>query len=232
MLGNIRTQRSTAIETLDDWVGIENITGYSIDELREKLRSVSETGLGPGEVSILEAIWHEYGQVESEQLLARYSFGIYLESNRDRAFAAIDKCFTQGWIQFITNHFCDQMRCELIDGGYLILTGLFGPNYLVDPLGLISFTKRGAALYQRWIDYYSPIDEVHCSLIVNSNGFHTIYGTTVQACRNVISGEFEYLIEEESPIRIGRWCDRWWNRFEQGFQIRFRASCRWEDGHF
>jgi len=219
-------------KTQDDWDDIELIEGCNNDNkdlFRKELERVRETGLGPWEISIMEAIWYDYGQVDNKQLLASNAFGVYLDKNTARAFAAIEKCFAEGWIHFLTTEFLEQIHQELVDGGYLIPNGLIGQGPSIDPhgQGLISYTKRGADLYHRWLNF-DPADSVgHWCVVRGTDGFDIAYGTTLEESQCPIELDMERVIDMEPPIQIGRWCDRWWNRFERGYHIRYRTSVEW-----
>lgn len=190
---------------------------------RTALKRVADIGLGPWEISILDAIWFDYGQVRDKQVLASTSFGRYFNQNSGKAYEAIEKCFANRWIQFLTKEFVDRMLHELTDGGYLMPRGLIGHHRQCESsVGLISFTEEGAAVYHRWLDF-DPATEGHWCIGDESEGFCAAYGTTLEACEFPVNESVEQVIEREPAMEIGRWCDRWWNRFQQGFRIRYRT---------
>ena len=215
-----------SIQADNEWDEIE-VLPYCPDDnkrreyYRQKLARVSDTGLGPWEISIFDAIWFDYGQLRTKEELARRAFPIHLDKHPTKAFAAIEKCFSAEWIQFLTVDFLDRMQRELADSGYLIPKGLVGHE---SPIGLISFTHSGASLYQRWIEFDPAApDAEHWCVADDTNGFYAAYGTTVDQCEFPIN-ESESVVEREPAVQIGRWCDRWWNRFERGFRIRYRTT--------
>lgn len=212
----------------ESWDEIEVIPYFDVpnrEVTREALDRVADSGIGPWEISILEAIWYDYGQVESEQQLTQRAFPSHSKKYPDKAAAAIKKCFAEDWIQILTVNFLDHMHQELVDEGYLMPNGLIGQEYLteISPVGLISFTKSGASLYRRWVEF-DPVGEWHFCVVGDTNGFGASYGTTLDACEYSIEDDHLKIIEREPPIRIGKWCNRWWNRFESGFKIRFRTA--------
>lgn len=211
----------------NNWDDIEILTGWSDcnnEYFKAALQRVSYMDVGPWELSILEAIWFDYGQVRDKRTLASISLGRYFDQYPDKSQIAVEKCFANGWIQSLTAEFVDRKQQELIDGGYLMPNGLIG-HYRNDEslVGLISFTEPGAALYQNWLEF-DPIREWHWCIGDDAEGFCVSYGTTLDACEYPINESVEQVIHRESAIEIGRWCDRWWNRFEKGFRIRYRTK--------
>jgi hypothetical protein len=216
-------------EPWDEWNLLEGyecgLTGVS----PAQLLLASDSGIGPWEISILEAIWYGFGKVRTKEALAKRAFGTQLSRNPIKGWAAIEKCFDEGWIQFLTQDFLDRMRRELIDAGYLILGGSIDQDPLtVNPIGIISFAERGAKFYLHFLDDFKShhVDSYvtfssHATWSDDSDGFLTAYGTSIEECRLLID---YFIVDQEAPAEeIGRWCSNWWLRFEHGYRIRFKG---------
>lgn len=222
------------MQTNDDWDDVEALdycNEDNKDHLKMQLERISATGAGAWEIAILDAISYDYGQVNDKAALARTAFGKNQLRHPTKAVAAVDKCFAERWIQFLTAEFLEQKQEELLTGGYLMPRGLIG-HYRTEesPVGLISFTERGAALYHQWIEFDPNSEDGHWCLTGDTEGFDISYGSTLSACEYPVDNCSYPVIEREPAIAIGRWCDCWWNRFEHGYRIRFRYISPWPNG--
>lgn len=209
----------------NEWCLLEGNSSVTDEEADNLHREAAQLGVNAWELSILEAIWYRYGQVESKELLADRAFGRSAARDPKSANAAIERCFEKSLIHFLTAEFLQGMRDELRLGGYLMPLGLIGSGsefYGFSDEGTISFTRSGASLFQTWIGFDTKID--HWADGFHSDGTRAIYGTSIYACK-MTSGW------EEPAIAVGPWCDRWWNRFESGFRMRRTtfASDYWPD---
>lgn len=177
--------------------------------------------LGPWELSIFKAIWYDYGQVRNIEMLERNAYGFYREIAPDEARWHTERCFEQGWIQRLDEGFVQTRHAELETGGYLMVRGLIGDHERrnEDLSGLISFTVAGAELYLRFLEQTPDSDHWAITYCSDDETATDVYGTSIAQCEWAIWSEPEP-IRRDPPVPIGRWCDRWWQRFESGFRMR------------
>ncbi len=199
------------------------------DVLAAEAARASKLGIGPWELHVFESIWYGHGQVLSKELLADRAFGIYASEYPMQTAAAIRRCFAEDWVQFLTRDFLDAMAKELVEEGYLTpscLIGFYDTQSFGDttnPVGVISFTRRGASLYLKWLGLGpDSLNSDHLALADNDDGTMTAYGTSVAACESAFDADADRIVEQSDPEAIGRWCDRWWLRFESGYRITVR----------
>jgi hypothetical protein len=193
-----------------------------LEQLAERGR---QFGITAWDDAIFEAIWYDSGYIRDEESLAQVAFGFHRHDLPEVSEAAIQRCFDLGWIQVLDACFIRRMSTELATLGYLMPNGLFGlVGDEVDEqcLGLISFTESGVEFLKRWIAYDT---DCHWALTQNRDaGVWMAYGVTLEACEDAM---WDHLNQGEvirhSTDRIGRWSDRWWNRFESGYCICFTA---------
>ena len=203
------------------------------------VKHAAELGLTPWELSIFTAIHYGYGQVESKEKLADRSHGTH--RNNAKSGTAIERCFREGWIQFVTAEFEQELRQELHDGGYALVNGLFGHDALREiqggsVAGIISFGRRGAAIWKEWGNTGSNEEEPwpwHWASGFDPDGSSVVYGITIEACKIPLENiwndsSFEHPFTREPVVPTGRWCDRWWQRFESGFRVRYSCHSRCE----
>lgn len=169
------------------------------------------------ELTDFDAIWYGQGQGKDRDFLARNAFGLFVRRNPQAIESTIDRCFREGWIQYLTSGFILEMQQEIQHGGYLTPNGLFGEK-LMNELKMvdhISFTRMGVSMYMDFFDSLRPMPRSsHTVMRVVGDTSYT-YTTSLKEC--VHSKEIPPDCEVES---IGRWCDRWWQRFESGYCIR------------
>lgn len=202
----------------DEW---RNSTLYlpdSDDELAKVVRRAKDLGLSARELAIFQAIWYDYGQVPSKEILAHNAFGSLEQSKVTRA---IERCFDDGFIQFVTADFLLEMKAELDAGGYLVTNSLIGS--FEENVGLISFTRAGVDLYQKWIEFVPAQAEYWACGLQISSPFE-IYGTSEELCISALPSDPVEFILEAPAGPIGRWCDRWWNRFERGYRLTYTVT--------
>jgi hypothetical protein len=198
----------------------------SADEVAEFERRRAELDIGPWELTIMESIWYDYGQVASREEFIKLSLGTYLNDNPKVAMAALERCFAEGWIEFLTAEFVAEMAQELNRGGYLTPRGLIGlESSDADCIGRVSFTRAGAKLFmQFWrIDPESE-DPNHWCIADwrRSDGWRWVYGTSLDAIEMALS--CSTVLVRHPPEPVGRWCDRWWQRFECGLRMRYQVQ--------
>lgn len=187
----------------------------------------AEFRVTPWELTIFDAIWYDFGQVNSKEMLADRCFGVSKTEYPSKVKVAIERCFDEGWIQFVTAEFLNEMKAELQSGGYFISRGLIGEFYEDHGKsieGLISFTRRGASIFQQWIGFYPQLPDLfHWTHGLDCDGRPAIFGTTALACISAVphGAAEENQVPDHEPVPIGRWCDRWWNRFEHGYKLRY-----------
>ncbi len=182
-----------------------------------------DLGLHPHDLAIFQAIHFDYGQVEERSSLAHRS---------SVAEDAVDRCFQQGWIQVVTTEFEDKMRSELHREGYVLVAGLFSREILREirgesVAGIISFTRVGAELWNRWQRDDNEPGE-HWAVGFDREQTRAAFGTTVNAVTFAMTSVWESSSLEHPFTRgvvedSGPWCDCWWQRFQGGFQIHY--SC-------
>lgn len=188
----------------------------------------AEIGVTPWDLAVFDSIWHGHGQVPSTELLVDRAFGNRAIRCPDKAAESVQKCFREGWIQFLTSGFLEKMKADLDAEGYLTPTGIvdaYNEEMGISNVGLISFTKDGADRYLSWLNGGSSIQlREHWALGVDVDGSAAVFGTSIDECEGAIApsyGDPEICVALEPASKIGRWCDHWWNRFEQGYKIRY-----------
>lgn len=202
-----------------NWEGLARLKSHS-----------AKLNLTPWELAIFDAIWYGHGQVIFRELLDSRAFGTASERFPEKAKAAIERCFDENWIQFLTRDFLQNMQDELETAGYLVLSGIVGSgfeNEVETAVGLISYTRRGASLSMEWLND-PPQPREHWTFGEDANG-EFVCGTSIEHCRWALwtgPASPEDLIANEPPVKIGRWCDRWWDRFESGYKLRFTRQSR------
>ena len=213
----------------NEWELMEFFSCYTEVVLAEITARATELGVGPWELAILESIQYDFGQVPSKEMLANRAFGCFEEKNPFRAKEAIERCFDEGLVQFLTRDFLDAMAKELVEEGYLTPNGLIGSYYdesgddTTNPVGLISFNRCGASLYLQWLGIGPDAPDIdHWAWGENEDGWSTAYGTSIASLEVPLDGVADRIVDREAPAIIGRWCDRWWRRFENGYQVRVR----------
>lgn len=201
----------------NEWLLFESYAICSCADLADFERRATALGINAWEAAIFESIWYGHGQVPSKDLLADRAFGVFKDKTPSKAADAIERCFSEGLIHFLTAEFLLEMQAELDLGGYLQPRGLIGEDE--DEVGLISFTRRGADLYQKWIEF-DPATSEHWALGPQCE----IYGTSEEWCNYALpTHPTEYVIDGPA-VPIGRWSDRWWNRFESGYLLRYAIA--------
>lgn len=209
----------------DEWELLEAIEPGIQSVSGEQLRIAREANLGAWEFAIFEAIWYGFGQERTKEILAQRAFGIFLERNPNRAWSAIEKCFDEGFVQFLTPDFLDRMWQELLNSGYLVLNDAV-ENCVSrdDAIGRISFTEKGADFYRRWL---GGVKHHLAAGPDEQDGWKVAYGTTIEECEREVYSEYDLndgieTTAMDPPVKIGRWCDCWWRRFESGYRIRYQ----------
>jgi len=179
-------------------------------------------GLGPWELSIFEAIRYDYGQVRQIDEPERCAYGFYQKLLPDEARRHTKRCFEEGWIQRLDQEFLDARRAELEAGGYLMARGLIGSDDEARDdgiVGLLSFTIPGAHLYLRFCNRTADSEHWAMASCEDDATATDVYGTSIEQCREAASFE-STPVRHEEPLPVGRWCDRWWLKFESGFRMR------------
>lgn len=218
----------------NEWHVIEGFEAVPDDVIERSAKRASELGVGPWELAILESISYGYGQVESKERMANYAFGLSRFKNPPRAAKAIERCFREGWVQHLTMYFLSEMRQELRRGGYELANGLIGrveqTNWSdhcdfedvfawsndTELVGLISFTRAGASIFERWEG--NERDGGHWAIRRLSDDTDIVYGTSHAAIDDVLIGSYRRIIRQEPETPIGPWCDCWWRRFPNGYR--------------
>jgi hypothetical protein len=226
-------------DTLDEWQMLYGFDDGFSDSNRLLVQSTTEPGLTAWELSIFQAIHYGYGQVEQTEVLARYSHGGH--ETDPKSAAAIQRCFDEEWVQIVTTEFETEMRRELGDGEYFIPNGLFGHSILHEiqgrsVAGIISFGRRGAALWNAWGKQEETENDPwggHWACGYDPDGGSVLYGQTVELCKNMLSeifaeSSFKHPFTREPIVPVGCWCDRWWQRFERGYRVRFSSRNQFE----
>lgn len=208
----------------NEWQLFEGYAICSCADLTDFERCATALGINAWEAAIFESIWYGHGQVSSKDLLADRAFGIYQAKNPSKATQAIDRCFADGLIQFLTADFLLAMKTELDAGGYLQPGGLVGAaENDMDAVGLISFTRRGVDLYQKWIEF-DPATSEHWAIGPQIHSPFEIYGTSEEWCAHALPAyPIDYVLNGPA-VQIGRWSDRWWNRFESGYRLTYTVT--------
>lgn len=189
-------------------------------ERRDELRShAAREGLGPWELSIFEAIRYDSGNIRTLRNLEHTAFGRYLDSWPAEIRRHSSRCFGEGWIEHVDMPFLRARRHEL--DGVLMPRGLLGCEHSSDEelCGVISFTKAGAEFYLRFWQGSSRLEHWAAGACRDDPKATEVFGTSLAECENAIS-LIDDLIHHDSPVQIGRWCDRWWRQFETGIRVR------------
>lgn len=198
--------------------------GMMTPEHRNRFKSrASAFGLGPWELSILQAIWYGSGQVKDLDVLEWNAFGWYRDEWPDLARRYTMRCFEQGWILALTDQFLLARLSELKADGYLLARGLIGDHeYLNEETrGLISFSVAGAELYLRFLEITSDSDHWATTFRPDDPTATDVYGTSVEECESAaVSLSGDPPLRRSEIVPIGRWCDCWWRKFESGFYLR------------
>lgn len=205
------------------------LAGYNLmtsDEARDFRESILASGLSPWLIQIHVSLLYGYGQVREEDDFPWNAFGTFLEKFPEAAAAAVEQCWNQRWIQYLSREFLVAQQRELEAGGYEMVNGLVGNEYasLEEMEGRISFTPEGIEFF-RGRNSGNPD---HWAIRVIDRQTGEVFGTSEESCRERLElsqryeGDDSVQIELSEPI--GRWCDRWWNRFESGHRVRFRVQ--------
>jgi hypothetical protein len=213
---------TTTGEHWNEWQLLEGFPLWSPDVAANYESRANVLGINAWECAILQSIWYDYGQVRSKDLLADRAFGVSGTKYPSKATAAIERCFSDGFIQFLTADFLSELKTELDAGGYLQPGGLIG-TFFQDEVGLISFTRQGAGLYQKWIEF-DPDTSEHFTIGPEVGSWCEVYGTSEEWCRHAPPSDRDEYVLEGPTVEIGRWCDCWWNRFESGVLLRYRIT--------
>ena len=206
----------------DDWHGL-NLWAMREYSLRLRAERAQQLGLTAWDNAIFRVLWYEGDCSSSEENLARRAFGDYGKNWPEKARAAIHNSFESGFIHRIDSEFIASMSAELTTQGYLMPNGLLGtrnPEEFVADVGLISFTKAGAAICLQTWRTDSNRDFAFEGIAGTRDCF--AYGVTLEDCDAAIVplGEGTEL-HRYSTESIGRWCNRWWVRHESGYRVRF-----------
>lgn len=223
----------------NEWHVIEGFEAIPDDVIERSAKRASELGIGPWELAILDSISYGYGQVQRKQRLAEYAFGIRRDKDPPRAAEAIERCFREGWLQHLTMYFLSGMRQELREGGYELAKGLIGPVEQTDwpdscdfedefawsndteLVGLISFTRAGALIFERWLGWEgNERDTGHWAVRHQSDDIDVVYGVSLAAIDDVLNGSYRRIVRQEPITPIGPWCDCWWRRFPNGYRTK------------
>ncbi|MDB5343394.1 MAG: hypothetical protein JWP89_1771 [Schlesneria sp.] len=217
----------------DDWKcifqnGIDSTTIGSVQKAHE-------LGLHPYDVAIFEAIHHDYGQVEERSSLAERALG---PDKRTVAEGAVDRCFKLGWIQVITTDFENEMRDELRQGGYVLVTGLIGTELFREVIGksvagIISFTRIGADLWNRWC---GESTYGHYAIGYDEDQSRAVFGESSDVAKDAAlviwqNSSWSHPLTREAITTSGPWCDRWWKRYQAGFKIRYSCVMCYEEDY-
>lgn len=198
---------------------------FTTEEIREERRPIElRHGASPWELSILEAIWFGFGMVPRCELGER-CHGIYQSQFPRESQRGVDRCFENEWVQVIAPEFIQQMKSELEAGGYLITGGLFDSSTCDEQcIGLAHFTRKGLGLYREWSGpSHSNVDEFWTS-VREPGSVWAIYANSLEAFQKSLEEYTQPFELIEAPRSIGRWCSRWWNRFERGVVARIRTT--------
>ena len=203
-------------EQLEAWYFWNDADRARIVELSKSI------GLDPWTLSILDSMWYGHGSAHSTVILGRNAFGRYASNFPDLAHRAISRSFREGLVHFLLPPFIREIRSELESANYLMPQGLIGERDARDEdlVGSISFTRIGATQYMEWLSLCFPRasnDHWCCDGEFGESGF--VYATTAEACHEGVSGSDD--LRTGQPVPVGRWCDRWWNRFETGYRMRY-----------
>lgn len=184
------------------------------------------------DAAIFEAIGYDSGYFTSDARLFEVAFGLYAVEAPETARASLQRCLEKGWIHYLTADFIRRKARELAEGGYELAHGLFGwcGDDIDDvSVGLLSFTEAGAELAKRLWAPYPPWEwdvRPHWAIGYSQHFRQDVaYGETREACEEACLGSGispEVLARKMQPI--GRWCDRWWNRFESGYRVVLESN--------
>jgi hypothetical protein len=208
--------------SLTEWYLVRDCPGISREHILEVRDRAIAQDLSPYDLALFRSIWYDYGHVSDVDVLMDNAYGWYRKTFAENAEYFTKRCIERGWIAKLTSDFLREQSEELEQKGYLIVNGLLGAcGFPEDALpGIFSFTVLGAAAFHQWecTENASCWKSQSTGVDVDEMTID-FFGTTPELCRSWYStGEMEY----DEPTAIGRWCDRWWQRFESGFRVRGR----------
>lgn len=210
----------------DDWCGLSDLIWISKDSLRSVAEREQQYGITAWDSAIFHALWYLGAFCRSEESLVHMAFDTHGRKWPEKATAAVRRSFDRGWIQTIDSEFNTRMTLELTTQGYLMPNGLLGlrkPMNLGTGVGLISFTTSGAELCQRAWEVDTNRDWTVDGIVGTNDCF--AYGVTLEDCDDAILASNDRCMEMDlhrySTEKIGRWCNRWWMRYESGYRVRF-----------
>ncbi|WP_339747066.1 hypothetical protein [uncultured Rubinisphaera sp.] len=216
-------------ETWDEWELLEGYEFQSEQSLERWKTAANKLGLTAWDLAVFESIWYEYAQVQSLARFKRYCFGGYEKKYPEQANMTVERIFANGWVQYLDADFVSSKSQELRREGYELVNGLIGRHerdrWNRDQIwGLISYTEKGINLYRQWepFDASSHEDPGHYAFAIMKTGQFVVYGTTLEACLRALN--HKTVRKSSSPETIGRWCDRWWNKFESGVRIFYEVD--------
>jgi hypothetical protein len=192
-----------------------------------------DLGLHPYDVSMFQAIHYDYGQVTTREELACVSF---IAPSSSIAETAVERCFRQGWIHVVTPEFEQELRDELRTGGYVLVAGLFDREKLREirgesVAGIISFTRQGAEIWKQWMGYNGGGEWV---VGYDEEQAPAAYGINVSEVKDGFEqvwehASFNHPFTRSGLTAVGRWCNRWWRRFETGFKISYSCVSTYDE---
>ncbi|HCS55586.1 hypothetical protein [Rubinisphaera sp.] len=219
------------LETWDEWEILWTYEWQEDDVKRHWKSSAEKLGLNPWDLTIFDSIWYSHGQGTSLEFLSERSFGNSQHQYPDQVKRSIERVFTKGWLQFLDVAFVDRMTQHLNREGYEIVDGLIGTYERDDDSkgleGVISFTEDGAAIYKCWFSDLWPDKQFvkerdeHWAIAELTDDQYVVYGETLEACQRAL--QHRAVKKASSPETVGRWCDRWWNKFESGVRIFYEV---------
>lgn len=222
---------------------------YSVDAayVQERAERGRRLGISAWDYQVLGSFDCPCGSQFDEKYLTGHSFGSHGEEHTELAARSIQRCLEMGWIQWMNQEQIRQLHRELVESGYAMPKGLFGTEGDEGrdwARGQMTYTALGLKITEEfWAgssEATNGSDKKWISCGWADEDEFIVYGASMDAI--TVATEFyeeeaeslaTYLAEQGIPwpddsgpklLELkpsGRWCDRWYERFESGYRARF-----------
>lgn len=222
---------------------------YSVDApyVQERAERGRQLGISAWDYQVLDSFACPCGSQFDEKYLTSHSFGHHGEEQPELAAKSIRRCLEMGWIQRMNQEQIRQLHQELVESGYAMPKGLFGNEGDAEydwTRGQMTFTPLGWKTIEEFWSSSSEATKGSDKKWLSCGRGHEdefiVYGASMDAI--ALATEFyeedaellaTYLAEQGIPwpddsgpklLELkpsGRWCDRWYQRFESGYRARF-----------
>lgn len=187
---------------------------------------LADLGLTPSEASLFNVL-HFGLTLRPSDLCRRAAFGDYSIGHPVSAethCVTLDACLEKGWLQYVDQAALDHIKEEI--GREQIV----GPIYGMPNIGVIDFTHKGAAKWERisqrlWNGGHRS--EFAFEDVVHTKSIHYYSSMAKAHLEREKWLSYDDVVSVSNPSPIGRWRANWWRDFPEGFRLDVEQRRQW-----